>query len=115
MSLLDIDIDKIDLGVIKSKLQEYMIYYYGDCKNRKIYRGSYITYVTSGDFKLIQKMEIYEPDLKNLVMYYLDNDPSTIYITWSSIVYRREWRLLYVPITISSRLRLLTLKNVWDL
>lgn len=115
MSLLDIDIDKIDLGIIKSKLQEYMIYYYGDYKNRNNYMRSYVAHVISGDFKLIQKTEIYEPDLKNLVMYYLDDDPSTIYITRSSIVYRREWRLIYVPIAICSRLRLLTLKNVCDL
>ena len=55
MSLLDIDVDKIDLGIIKSKLQEYMIYYYGDYTKRNIYRGGYIVYVATGDFKLVQK------------------------------------------------------------
>lgn len=115
MSILDIDVDKIELGIVHNKLKEYMIYHYGDIdtksKRMKYYRG-YINCIRSGDFKLVTDIDITENNSKHLVMYYLLDDPSTIYIIRESIVYKRIYNLVYAPIAICPSVRLLTIKDV---
>ena len=111
MSLLDIDVDKIDLGIVHNKLKEYMIYHYGNANLNKYYRG-YINCIRSGNFKLVTDIDITENNSKHLVMYYLLDDPSTIYIIRESIVYKKKYNLVYAPIAICPSVRLLTIKDV---
>ena len=113
MSLLDIDVDKIDLGIIKSKLQEYMIYHYGKVSSPINYRScGCINYIRTGNFRLVTNIDIKENNSEYLVMYYLSEDPSTIYIIRESIVYKKNYNLVYVPLATCRSIRLLTIKDV---
>ena len=114
MSLLDVDknVEKIDLGIIKMKLRDYMIHHYGSHIPQNQFSRGYINKIRCNQATIVCDFDIFEEDLHNLVMYYTYDRPDIIHIIRNRIVYRREWLLLYVPITISSRLRLLTVKDV---
>ena len=116
MSLLDIDIDKIDLGVVKFKLNEYMRYHYGSSDHGRTWESAgYINAICHGNFELESDVDITEKNLGDLVMYYLFDSPHCIHVTRKRVLYKRGWFMIYAPIHISERLRLLTLNDVLNL
>lgn len=101
MSVLDINEDSIDLGVIKHKLIKYM-----DCY-------SYYNHILKdNDITLSSEIDIYESDAKNLIFYYVKGHPNNIYIIKERLVYRREWSLIFAPLSRYPDLRLLTLNDI---
>ena len=75
----------------------------------------YINRIRNGEYELESDVDITENNLGDLVMYYLFNSPHCIHITRKRILYKSGWLMLYVPIHISERLRLLTLNDVLNL
>lgn len=101
MSILDINENAIDLGLIRYKLFNYL-------------KDHGIRYVK--DFTLSSEVEnITESDLDNLVMYYHFDNPGDIFIIRERLVYRKGWKLIYDPCFDKNKgLRLLTLKDVMN-
>ena len=100
MSILDINEDSIDLGVIKYNLIKYM-----DC------HGCY-NHIFKDNITVSSEIDIYESDAKNLIFYYVKGHPNNIYIIKERLVYRREWSLIFAPLSKYPDLRLLTLSDI---
>lgn len=105
MSILDInnELPEYDRNIIKYALQQYFDYYkmsYGDSFSKKL--------------KIKIDIEISDQNLHDLILYSEPNDPYTLNIIKSRLVYRRGWRLIYKPYVVSKTLQLLTLKDVFD-
>ena len=105
MSILDInrELPEYDPNIIKHALQQYFDYY-------KISYGDYF----SKKLKIKIDIEITDQNLHDLILYREPDDPYTLNIIKSRLVYRRGWRLIYKPYVVSKTLQLLTLKDVFD-
>lgn len=106
MSILNINENAIDLGLIRYKLINYLNYH----------RIGFQIFGYVEDFTLSSEIEnITESDLDNLVMYYHFDNPSNIFIIRERLVYRKGWKLIYDPcFDKNNGLRLLTLKDVMN-
>ena len=120
MSLLDINTDGIELSIIKYALRVYITYYYkqfDDQSDSSDFIGHYYPYVKRvirNNFNIKCDFDIYEEDLKSLMLSYSSQDPGTIFITKNYCV-EDDWRYIryiYLPPQIYDGLKILTVDRL---